>query len=61
MAGASKNLVDKNKEKMKNLLTFALRYFIDKSYFGDDSSQNYLIFPPVLSIFKRLVVRLVNV
>ena len=33
---------------MKKLQMFNLSYFIGKSYFSDDGSQNYLIFQPVL-------------
>ena len=46
------DLRDKNREKIKKLQTFDLSYFIDKSYFDDDSSQNYLIFQILFKSFK---------
>ena len=46
------DLVDKNKEK-KNIQEFDLSYFIGKSYFGNDGSQNYLIFYPIYNTFAR--------
>ena len=38
------DLGNKNREKIKNLQTFDLIYFIGKSYLNDAGSQNYLIF-----------------
>ena len=39
-------------KKIKRLQTFDLRYFIGKSYFDDDWSQNYLIFQLVFTCFQ---------
>ena len=59
MAEASKNLAvkkqvenapdlqDKNGNKITKFQTFDASYFIGKSYFHDDGSENYLIFQPV--------------
>ena len=36
----------KNEEKIEKLQTFHLSFFIGKSYFSDDGSQNFLMFQP---------------
>ena len=36
---------------MKKLKTFDLGYFIRKSHFGEDGSQNYLVFQSILKYF----------
>ena len=43
-----------NKDQMEKLQTFDLSFFIGKSYFSYDESQNYLIFEPVYNTFIRL-------
>ena len=64
MAETSKNLATKNpvetaidirdekREKITKLKTFDLSYFIGKSYFDDDGSQNYLTSQPVFQYFQ---------
>ena len=37
---------------MKKLKTFDSGYFILKSYFGEDGTQNYLVFQPMYRYFK---------
>ena len=41
------DLRNKNREKIKKLQTFDLRYFIGTSYFDEKESQNYLMFPAI--------------
>ena len=36
---------------MKKLKTFDLSYFIGKSHFDEDGTQNYLVFQPILKYF----------
>ena len=43
-------LIKKEFEKLK---TFDLGYFIEKSYFGEDGAQNYLVFKPILEYFTQ--------
>ena len=40
--------------KMKKLKTFDTSYFIGKSHFEEDSTQNYLAFQPMHRYFKRI-------
>ena len=42
--------------KFKNLETFDLSYFIDKNYFEEDGTQNYLVLQPMPKYFEKLVV-----
>ena len=51
--------ITKNKTKyllveneLKKLKTFDLGYFIGKSHFEEDGTQNYLIFQPTVKYFK---------
>ena len=37
---------------MNKLKTFDLSYFIGKSYFDEDGTQNYLVFQPIIRYFK---------
>ena len=37
---------------MKKLKTFDLGYFIGKSHFEEDGTQNYLVFQPIIRYFK---------
>ena len=37
---------------MNKLKTFDLNYFIGKSHFGEDGTQNCLIFQPIIKYFK---------
>ena len=46
----SKNLLVEN--ELNKLKTFELDYFIGKSHFEEDSTQNYLVFQPVNKYFK---------
>ena len=46
----TKHLVFEN--ELKNLKTFDLSYFIGKSHFDEDGTQNYLVFQPMLEYFK---------
>ena len=39
---------------MKKLKTFYSSYFIDKSHFEEDGTQNYLVFQPISRNFKML-------
>ena len=39
---------------MNKLKTFDLSYFIGKSHFEDDGTQNYLAFQPVNKYFKLI-------
>ena len=39
---------------MKKLKTFDLSYFIGKSHFEEDGTQNYLVFQPMYRYFKRI-------
>ena len=45
----TKHLLVEN--KLKKLNAFDLSYFIDKSHFEEDDTQNYLVFQP-LNILK---------
>ena len=38
--------------ELKKLKTFASSYFIGKSHFEEDGSQNYLVFQPINRYFK---------
>ena len=38
--------------ELKNLKTFDSSYFIDKSHFEEDDTQNYLVFQPIKKYFK---------
>ena len=40
------DLEDKNREKIK-VFKYWFKHLIDKSYFDNDGSQNYIIFRPV--------------
>ena len=46
----TKHLLVEN--ELKKLETFDSSYFIGKSYFDEDGTQNYLIFQPIISYFK---------
>ena len=45
-----KNLLVEN--ELNKLKTFDLRYFIGKSHFEEDGTQNYLVFQPINKYFK---------
>ena len=38
--------------ELNKLKTFDSNYFIGKSHFGEDGTQNYLAFPPIIRYFK---------
>ena len=40
---------------MKKLKTFDSRYFIGKSHFEDNGTQNYLVFQPMYRYFRRVI------
>ena len=44
---AALDIADKNREKIKKLQTFDLRYFNGRRYFCNYGSQNYLIFQSI--------------
>ena len=39
---------------MNNLKTFDSSDFIEKSHFGDDGTQNYLVFQPIYRYFRLI-------
>ena len=47
----SKHLLDEN--ELKKLKTFDSSYFIGKSHFEEDGTQNYLVFQPMYRYFNR--------
>ena len=47
-----KHLIDEN--ELKKLKTFDSSYFIGKSHFEEDGTQNYLVFQPMYRYFKRI-------
>ena len=51
-ANNSKHLLVEN--ELKKLKTFDSSYFIGKSYFEEDGTQNYLVFQPRYRYFKRI-------
>ena len=46
----TKHLLIEN--ELNKLKTFHLSYFIDKSHFEEDGTQNYLVFQPIIRYFK---------
>ena len=52
-ANKSKNLHVEN--ELKKLKTFNSSYFIGKSHFEEDGTQNYLVFQPINRYFKVIV------
>ena len=46
----SKHLLVEN--ELKKLRTFDSSYFIGKSHFDEDGTQNYLVFQPINRCFK---------
>ena len=48
----SKHLLAEN--EFKKLKTFDSSYFIGKSHFEEDGTQNYLVFQPMCRDFKRI-------
>ena len=40
--------------ELKKLKTFDSSYFIGKSHFEEDGTQNYLVFQPICTFFKRI-------
>ena len=49
-ANKSKQLISEN--ELKKLRAFDLSYFIGKSHFEEDGTQNYLVFQPINRYFK---------
>ena len=43
------------KNELNKLKTFDSGYFIGKSHFEEDGTQNYLVFQPIQKYFKRIV------
>ena len=50
MENRSKNLLAEN--ELNKLKTFDSSYFIGKSHFEEDGTQNYLVFQPLNKHFK---------
>ena len=48
----SKHLLVEN--ELNKLKTFDFSYFIGKNYFGQDGTQNYLVFQPMYRYFKMI-------
>ena len=48
----TENLLVKN--EFKKLKTFDSSYFIGKSHFEEDGTQNYLVFQPINKYFKMI-------
>ena len=48
----SKHLLVQN--ELNKLKTFDFSYFIGKSHFGEDGTQNYLVFQPMYRYFKMI-------
>ena len=48
----TKNLLKEN--ELKKLKAFDSSYFISKSHFEDDGTQNYLVFQPMYRYIKRV-------
>ena len=55
----AKHLLVEN--KLKKLKTFDSSYFIGKSRFEEDRTQNYLLFQQYTEIFKKLLVLVMTV
>ena len=53
-ANKTKNLLFGN--ELKKLKTFDSSYFIGKSHFEEDGTQNYLVFQPMYQYFKAFSV-----
>ena len=48
----TKHLLVEN--ELNKLKTFDSGYFIGKSHFGEDGTQNYLVFQPMCRYFKMI-------
>ena len=46
--------------KLKKLKTFDSSYFIGKSYFDEDGTQNYLVFQP-MSKYSKLITNTLSI
>ena len=53
-ANETKNLLAEN--QLKKLKTFDSSYFIGKSHFEEDGTQNYLLFQPINRYFKVIAI-----
>ena len=51
-ANKSKHLLVEN--ELNKLKTFDSGYFIGKSHFEEDGTQNYLVFQPIIRYFKLI-------
>ena len=49
---------NKTKNDLNKLNTFDSSYFIDKSHFEEDDTQNYLVFQPLIKSFKLITNKL---
>ena len=52
ISNKSKHLLAEN--EFKKLKTFDSSYFIGKSHFEEDGTQNYLVFQPMYRYFKQI-------
>ena len=48
----NKTKIESNENELRNLKTFDMGYFMDKSRFEEDGAQNYLVFQPIKRYFK---------
>ena len=51
---ANKRKNESIENELKKLKTIDLIYFIGKSHFEEDSTQNYLVFRPMYGYFKQI-------
>ena len=46
------DLGDKNRKNLEKIQVMCLSYFLGKSYFEDNGTQNYLVFQQAVKYFK---------
>ena len=52
---ATKAELEAEQDKTTKLEAFDSSYFVSKSYFEDDGTQNYLVFQPMDRYYKKIV------